>query len=275
MSIITEILHGTWLLETNDPTAYKKLADAILSGTKIPDPKPESFQVIGKTEYASDGKAVLTDQVSVIGMIGEMTKRSGLCNYGVDHVCNEFLKADRNPEVKGHIFLADGPGGNADAMPLILDLKTKLTKPVIALVERACSLHYWAVCELADHIMMANNLTAEVGSVGAMIMFEKPTNEIIMVRPKQSSMKNEGFRQALEGDTSLLEAKLEPLAIAFQNGVKANRPKVKEESLLGETYYSAEAIERGLADSIGDINKAYELVLMHAELKQFNNHNKK
>lgn len=267
MNILYEILHGTWLLESPDPQAYKKIADNILSGGSMNREKADCYSILGR--QSSDGKGGIKteDQVSVISMIGEMTKRSGMCNYGADYICQEFRKADANAEIKGHIAFFDGPGGNADAMPLFLSLKSQLTKPVVALVERACSLHYWTACELSDHIMMANDLTAEVGSIGAQIMFEKPTNEIIVIRPKQSQDKNQDFLDAIAGKPELLQAKLEPLAIAFQNGVKANRPKVKEETLHGKTYYAKEAIALGLADSIGDMQKAYNLVLTKAALK--------
>ena len=117
---------------------------------------------------------------------------------------------------------------------------------------------------------MANDLTAEVGSIGAQIMFTKPTNEIIVIRPKQSQDKNQDFLDAIAGKPELLEAKLEPLAIAFQNGVKTNRPKVKEETLHGKTYYAKDAIALGLADSVGDMQKAYNLVLAKSELRNIN-----
>lgn len=267
MNIVYEILHGTWLLESPDPQAYRNIANNILSGGSTKHEKAECYTILGKQPVGKQEGAKMEDQVSVISMIGEMTKRTGMCNYGADYICSEMLKADSNPDIKGHILFSDGPGGNADAMPLFLALKSQLTKPVVALVERACSLHYWTICELSDHIMMANDLTAEVGSIGAQISFEKPTNELIVVRPKQSHDKNEPFIQALSGNTELLEEKLEPLAIAFQKGVKTNRPNVKEETLHGKTYYAKDAIALGLADSIGNMQKAYNLVLTKAALR--------
>ena len=270
MNILYEILHGTWLLESADPQAYKNIANNIISGVPMNHEKAECYTVLGKQPVGKQEGAKMEDQVSVISMIGEMTKRTGMCNYGADYICSELLKADANPDIKGHILLTDGPGGNADAMPLFLSIKSQLTKPVVALVERACSLHYWTICELSDHIMMANDLTAEVGSIGAQIMFTKPTNEIIVIRPKQSQDKNQDFLDAIAGKPELLEAKLEPLAIAFQNGVKTNRPKVKEETLHGKTYYAKDAIALGLADSVGDMQKAYNLVLAKSELRNIN-----
>lgn len=270
MSIITEISSGTWLLEGPNLSNYKKVAETILSGGTINQEKPECYTVLGKQTPNKNGEMETTDQVSVISMIGEVTKRSGMCNYGADYICNEFRKADANPDIKGHIFYIDGPGGNADAMPLFQVLKTQINKPVVALVDRACSLHYWAAVELAEYIIMNNTLTAEVGSIGAMIFFEKPTNELIIVRPEESSDKNQGFIEAMDGKPELLQDKLKPLAIKFQNAVKMARPKVKEEDIKGKTFYAEEAIEKGLADEIGDMEKAYNLVIAKAELRNIN-----
>ncbi len=270
MSIISEILHGTWLLETTDPSAYKTIANTILGGGRLAEEKKQFYTVLSKSSVDAVGKPQAKDKVAVISMIGEMTRRGGLCSVGVEEIASELLRAENNPEIKGTIFYLDGPGGNADAMPVFQAIKSQLTKPVVALVARACSLHYWAASLLADHIMMENNLTAEVGSIGAMIMFEKPSNEIVIVRPEESSDKNQAFIEALEGDTKLLSERLKPLAVAFQNSVKENRPKVKEEDLKGKTFYADEAIQKGLADSIGDMQRAYNLVLTKAELKSTN-----
>ena len=268
MSILNEIMRGLWLLETVNPQAYKSIANNILTGGQINLEKPQCYSIIGRNEMNSRGESELKDQVSVIRMIGEITKTSGMCNYGMDYICSEFLKAEANPDIKGHILMTDGPGGNADAMPLVLALKSQLKKPVVALVDRACSLHYWTICELAEHIMMSNDLTAEVGSIGAMIAFQKPANELIIIRPEESKDKNQAMIDAREGNYELLEQKLKPLAVAFQNGVKANRPQVKAETLHGKTYYAKEAIELGLADSIGDMAQAYQVVIARSELKK-------
>lgn len=267
MSIIAEILSGTWLLESHDLQGYKNVANTILSGGRLLDEKPTCYTIIGSQKSTGGGETELINQVAVISMIGEMTRRGGACNVGVEEICSEILKAQNNPDIKGIIFYVDGPGGNADAMPVFQLISNRITKPVVGLVARACSLHYWAVSLLADHIMMENELTAEVGSVGAMIFMEKPDKDIIIIRPEESSDKNQGLIDALAGDYTILEGRLKPLAQAFQKSVLSSRPGVKEEDIKGKTFYAQEAIQRKLADSIGDMDKAYNLVLAKSEIK--------
>lgn len=265
MSIVTEILHGTWMLETMDPMGYKTIANTILSGGILGE-KPECYSIIGKPTINKDGKTETLDQVAVVSMLGEMTKRSGLCNLGADYVSSELLRAQNDDNIKGIIFLVDGPGGNADAIQFFKSIKSQITKPIVALIDRACSLHYWAACLLSDHLMLTSEMS-EVGSIGAMIVFEKPKNELIIIRPKESSDKNQGFVDALEGKYALLEEKLSFLAQDFQASVKLSRPKIADEDLKGKTFYAKDAISRGLADSIGDMDKAYNLVLAKSEIK--------
>lgn len=270
MNIISEVLRGTWLLDSPNPEHYKTLATTLLEGKFQIVEKPIAYEILHQSETMPNGDIIKTDKVAIISMIGEMTKYGGECTMGASDFVNEIARAQFDPEIKGIILFIDGPGGNADAIPLFQAIKPKITKPIVALVDRACSLHYWVAALLSEHIMLNNDFSAECGSIGAMIMYEKPNNEIIIIRPPESKDKNQGIVDALSGDYKILEDKLSVLSQRFQKDIKENRPNIKEEALYGKTYYPHEAINVGLADSIGDINKAYELVLAKAELSKIN-----
>lgn len=265
--LLSEILRGTWLLNVQDPGQYQRIASAVLDGNFKEQPKPDAFKIMGKTSYDNAGNAIVKDKVAVISMIGEMTKYDTVCSYGSEYYVSEMLKAEQDADIKGIILKLDGPGGNADALPVFEEIKPLIKKPVVALVDQACSLHYFIASVLSSHIMMSNTVTAEVGSIGVQVVFLKPEQEVIIVRPPQSKDKNQVFIDALNGDYSRLEAKLVPLAVHFQDMVKKSRPKVKEEAICGNTYYADEAIKVGLADSIGTLSDAYNLVIAKAELK--------
>ncbi|EKB56584.1 Clp protease/crotonase-like domain-containing protein [Bergeyella zoohelcum] len=268
MNLISEIIRGTWLLEGANLQHYEKVAKAILENASVKKIEPQSYSYISKQEITSKGEVIEVDKVAVVSMIGEMTKYGGACSFGANYYTNEILKANANPEIKGIILSIDGPGGNADAITLFQSIKSKIKKPVIALVDRACSLHYWIASMLSDHIMLGNDFTSECGSIGAMIVFQKPKDEIIIIRPPESQDKNEDVINALAGNYEGLEKRLSIISQRFMNDVKTYRPQVKDEALHGKTYLAKEAIKVGLADSIGDMDKAYNLVLTLFELKQ-------
>lgn len=268
MNLVSEILRGTWLLDTPNPEQYKTLATSILSGKALGNKlDAKAYEVIYQEEL-HNGNVEKINKVALIQMIGEMSKYGGDCTYGATDFVTEILRAEKDDSIKGIILFLDGPGGNADAITVFQEIKSKLTKPVVALVDRACSLHYWVASLLSQHIMLNNDFSAECGSIGAMIMFQKPEQELIIIRPPESQDKNQGIVDALAGDYQKLEERLSILSQRFQKEVKENRPKVKDEALHGKTYLGQEAIDVGLADSIGDINKAYNLVLTMSELNQ-------
>lgn len=264
---LSEITAGTWLIAPENIPQYQQIARTILSGGFVNEVKPELSTIIGKEVSNSRGESILQDQVGVVEMIGAMTKYSGPCNIGAIEIAGEMLRLDANSNVQAHVIVFDGPGGNADAMPVFHELKKKLTKCVVGYVEKADSLHLWAALVLCDKIVIANNLTAEMGSVGVLVAFDKSAKEVIYVRPPESQDKIQEYISAFEGDTSLLEEKLSPLAKHFQNGVKSTRPNVPDEALHGKTYVGKEAIKIGFADVMGDMQKAYNMAITLSKLQ--------
>ncbi|MBP8085383.1 MAG: hypothetical protein KAY28_04450, partial [Cloacibacterium sp.] len=251
-NLLTEFQNGVWLIETNNPEHYSDIVNKIKAGAFVNEKQEQFYSVIGKeTTNRTTGQSEMKDQVAVISMIGEMTKYNTWCSLGAQGYVNEILQAQNNPDIKGIILKIDGPGGNADAIAEFANIKNLITKPVVALVDKAFSLHYWVAALFGDRIMMNNNITAGVGSIGAMLSFNKPKDEIIMIRPEESADKNQEFLDALEGNYEKIQAKLSVLAQKFQNGVKLARPNVDDSALSGKTYFAEEAIQLGLADEMG------------------------
>lgn len=268
-NLLTEFQNGVWLIETNNPEHYSDIVNKIKAGAFVNEKQEQFYSVIGKeTTNRTTGQSEMKDQVAVISMIGEMTKYNTWCSLGAQGYVNEILQAQNNPDIKGIILKIDGPGGNADAIAEFANIKNLITKPVVALVDKAYSLHYWIAALFGDRIMMNNNITAGVGSIGAMIGFIKPKDELIMIRPEESADKNQDFIDALDGNYEKMQAKLSVLAQKFQNAVKTARPNVDESTLTGKTYFAEEAIANGLADEMGSLESAYNWILAKSEINK-------
>ena len=268
-NLLTEIQTGIWLIETNSPEHYSEIVKQIKLGAFVNEKQEKFYSVIGKeATNRQTGQSEMKDQVAVISMIGEMTKYNSWCSLGAQGYVNEILSAQNNPDIKGIILKIDGPGGNADAIAEFDNIKNLITKPVVSLVDKAYSLHYWVAAMFGDKIMMNNNITAGVGSIGAMLSFNKPKDEIIMIRPEESADKNQEFLDALEGNYEKIQAKLSVLAQKFQNGVKLARPNVEESTLSGKTYFAEEAIQLGLADEMGSLESAYNWIIAKSEINK-------
>ena len=268
-NLLTEIQTGIWLIETNSPEHYSEIVKQIKLGAFVNEKQEKFYSVIGKeATNRQTGQSEMKDQVAVISMIGEMTKYNSWCSLGAQGYVNEILSAQNNPDIKGIILKIDGPGGNADAIAEFANIKNLITKPVVSLVDKAYSLHYWVAAMFGDKIMMNNNITAGVGSIGAMLSFNKPKDEIIMIRPEESADKNQEYLDALEGNYEKIQAKLSVLAQKFQNGVKLARPNVEESALSGKTYFAEEAIQLGLADEMGSLESAYNWIVAKSEINK-------
>ena len=266
-ALLNEISTGIFLMEAPSVSGYKEIISGIRTGQFQKEEAQVFSNLMGEASVnPSNNEPELINKVAVISFEGELTKSSAMCNVGADLLISRILHYNNDASVKGFIFKMDGPGGNAAVIPMFQELKSKIKKPVIAVVEKACSLHYYIAAILADQIIMGNDFTAECGSIGAMIMFEKPDKELIMIRPPQSFDKNEELIQALDGNYELLEKRLMPLAERFMADVKASRPQVTEEVLHGKVLYAKDAIKNGLADMIGNIEVAYKLVIARSEL---------
>ena len=269
MNILSEILRGSWFLYSQNIERYSGLASGLLSGkfSVLGREKSSAVSILSEEE-SHRGEILRKNKVAMISMVGEMTKYNTDCNYGAEYFSSEIKKYLLDSEIKGIILMMDGPGGNADAIPLFQELKPLINKPIISLVDKACSLHYWVSALLSGHIMLSNDFMAECGSIGSMVVFEKPKDELVIIRPPESRDKNQAVVDALEGNYEKIEQRLSVLSQRFQREVRESRPMVKEEALLGKTYFGQEAIDMGLADSIGGVEQAYQWVLAKAELSK-------
>ena len=264
---LSEINSSVWLLDPRQSASYQKILNTILSGGFVNETKAEMNALMGENKILPNGETQLINKVAVIDFVGALTKNGGPCSYGALDIASLILKLNSDPSIEGFIFFFDGPGGSADAYPVFEQLSKKITKPVVGLIDQACSLHYWTAVTLCDRLMMTNELTAEVGSVGALISFDKEMKDIIIVTAPESYDKVAEFKAAQGEDYSLLEAKLSSLAKPFMASVKASRPNIPDEALHGKTYGAKEAIKLGMVDSLGDIDKAYSTVLTLAKLQ--------
>jgi protease-4 len=188
-------------------------------------------------------------------------------------------RANDDNSVKAIVMYLDGPGGSTSAISPFVDFATRKKKPVVALVDDAYSLHYWTAVAVADHIMAENTINSGVGSVGVYVSFmdvrgyyKEKGITLHEIYSDHSEHKNEAFRLALEGKYEKIKTEmLNPLAVKFQEAVRAGRPNLKEEPgvLTGKTFYAEEALELGMIDSIGSLQRAFHLASALAEIKNY------
>lgn len=253
--IVSQILAG-------EEVSFDRYTDML---TTIVGPERETIRT------DEDGNIDIPDgSYAIVNMKGPVIKYGDWCNWGADEITRALYKMNSIPAIKGIILDTDGPGGSVSAIGPFLEFAKNKQKPVVALIDMAASLHYWTTVAVSDHMMVDNNVSAMVGSVGVVISFAdtKPYYEekgIVFheIYPPESEDKNLSFRNALDGDyKKIIEEHLSPLARKFQNAVRSGRPNLKEKEgvLTGKTFYAEEALDLGMIDSIGSMTAAMDEV---------------
>lgn len=220
--------------------------------------------------YWNDEELADDDQiVNVVVIDGPVTRDGDGCSYGSKDQRDQILYANSIPQVVGHIFILNTPGGAASARidyeQAIADCREK-GKPTVAWVDGLCCSAGQLVASLCDRTIVMNGRHT-MGCIGTMCAFWGVANntvnrdgfryiELVSVT---SPDKNAEYREATEGKTEKLQAELDKLGEEFRETVRQNRPLVKEEHLTGKTF-DAQDVMGALVDEIGDYNRAIECV---------------
>ena len=283
--LLNEIARGFWFMSFEGLQTWGPIAHKIMNG--------EEFTLNGGQEpkalvsYISDsGRQVSPDEngnipsgtIAIVDMIGAIVKYGDWCTYGADEIVAALKANDANPNVIAQILNIDGPGGAVSAIGPFVEFGLTKKKPVIGLVDLCCSAHLYAAVSCTDHIMAANNISATIGSIGVVLSWVENREYLTKtfgyvfheVYPEESKDKNQAFALAMKGDYDMIKTEmLSPMAIKFQNAVKAARPNLKVNTpglLTGKTFAAEAALESGLIDSIGSPTKAIEMAIMKSEM---------
>jgi len=220
--------------------------------------------------YWNDEELADDDEiVNVVVIDGPVTRDGDGCSYGSKDHRDQILYANTIPQVKGHIFIINTPGGAASARidyeQAIADCREK-GKPTVAWVDGLCASAGQLVASLCDRTIVMNGRNT-MGCIGTMCAFwAVPHNTVdqdgyryIELVSVTSPDKNAEIREAADGKTEKLQAELNKLGEEFRETVRQNRPLVKEEHLTGKTF-DADEVMGALVDEIGDYNRAIECV---------------
>lgn len=220
--------------------------------------------------YWNDEELADDDQiVNVVVIDGPVTRDGDGCSYGSKDQRDQIMYANTIPQVVGHIFILNTPGGAASARidyeQAIDDCREK-GKPTVAWVDGLCCSAGQLVASLCDRTIVMNGRHT-MGCIGTMCAFwgvanntvDKNGYRYIELVSVTSPDKNAEYREATEGKTEKLQAELDKLGEEFRETVRQNRPLVKEEHLTGKTF-DAQDVMGALVDEIGDYNRAIECV---------------
>lgn len=207
--------------------------------------------------------------VNVVVIDGPVTRDGDGCSYGSKDHRDQITYANTIPQVKGHIFIINTPGGAASARidyeQAIADCREK-GKPTVAWVDGMCCSAGQLVAALCDRTIVMNGKDT-MGCIGTMCAFwavphdnvDRDGYRYIELVSVTSPDKNIEYREAAEGKYAKMQAELDKLGEEFRETVRQYRPLVKDEHLTGKTFDAADVMG-ALVDEVGDYARAIQAV---------------
>lgn len=288
--LLSAILKSSWFIHPEYVESHMPIIANILSKSDITASVPKDKNLIedenaqpyalvggkivnvqGSLRRGIDYNSVPSGSVAVIPVKGVLMKDDeDDCGYfiaGTATLTKRLQEADNHPNISGIILNFDTPGGTIDGIQAFADSIKAAKKPVVGFIDGLCASAGVYGASSCDYII-ANNITAEIGSIGVMMSFidaqpyyEKLGFKFHEVYSSLSPDKNKGHQEAKKGNYELvIKEGLDPYAQIFRNQVKSNRPAVTEESMTGKLYIAEEALKRGLIDEIGNIEVAVKKI---------------
>lgn len=220
--------------------------------------------------YWNDEELAEDDEiVNVIVVDGPVTRDGGGCSYGTKDFRDMVIYANTIPQVVGHIFWINTPGGESacrndyDAM---IDDCRKNGKPTVAFVDGMCCSSGVNLASRCDRTIVMNPKD-DFGCIGSMAAFwatpdgaiDRDGTRYIEIVGDNSPEKNDWWREAAEGNYEKLREIINKDTDEFHQTVRENRPLVKAEMLTGKVFEAQELIP-ALVDEIGDMNRAIQAV---------------
>ena len=221
--------------------------------------------------YWNDEELAEDDEiVNVIVVDGPVTRDGGGCSYGTKDFRDWVMYANTIPQVVGHIFWINTPGGESacrnDYDMMIADCREK-GKPTVAFVDGMCCSSGVNLASRCDRTIVMNPKD-DFGCIGSMAAFwatpdgaidSQDGSRFIEIVGDQSPDKNDWYREAAEGNYEKLREMINKDTEEFHQTVRENRPLVTADMLTGKVFEAQEVIP-ALVDEIGDMNRAIQAV---------------
>lgn len=229
-----------------------------------------NIHTIERHLYWNDEELADDDQViDVVYIDGPVTRDGGACTYGTKDFRDQVLYANTIPQVIGHLFIINTPGGETDCRKdydlIISDCRAK-GKHTVAFVDGMCCSSGVNLASRCDRTVVMNPKD-DYGCIGSMAAFwatpdgavDQDGSRYVEIVGDESPEKNDWWREAAAGDYEKLRALVNKDTNDFIDTVRENRPLV-EDSMLTGVVFEAQEVMPALVDEIGDTNRAIECI---------------
>lgn len=173
----------------------------------------------------------------------------------VDDIAADLDQAEEAKDVRAMVLDFDSPGGMVLGTPELADRISQVDKPIFSFTRSLiASAAYW-LASSTDGIFSTE--TANIGSIGVYI----PVHDMSMRYAqagikveliKAGKLKGMGYPGTAMSDAGRehLQERVNKIYGMFTDHVKRNRGDISADTMQGQVFMGAEAMERGLIDGI-------------------------
>lgn len=266
-----------------------KYKDEIIAELKEKmDVKPEKdIKAVSMKKYTKAPKAkrkhkgLAKDKIAIVYAQGDIvTGKGDSKQIGSDVISKALRKAREDSTIKAIVFRINSPGGSALASEIIwreVKLASQV-KPVIAsMSDLAASGGYYIACAADTIVAHENTITGSIGVFGVLFNGEKFLNKklgITVDREKTNKHADYGsFTRALdEYEKNVIQKEINSIYDNFISHVAEGRNMTTEEVHeigQGRVWSGVNAMEIGLIDVFGGLEKAIEIAVEMAGLDHY------
>lgn len=208
--------------------------------------------------------------VAVLNLKGPVMKYSQMCGpQGTVDIAADLKAIEQNPNIIGTVMIVESGGGQSYAMKPLTDQMDASTKPIVVLGGNVIASAAYGISVHANEIIV-DHPRAVIGSIGTMVSLQnvQPALEKMGVQfheiyATKSTLKNQSYIQALEGNYDKIRSEIDLLNEDFIADIKSSRPGISSTDktiFAGEIYSALQAVELGMIDAIGNLDMAISRV---------------
>ncbi|WP_140938708.1 signal peptide peptidase SppA [Sphingobacterium lumbrici] len=265
-----------------DAKLYKdELLDEIKDRLKID--KDKDISAVSLLAYSPKGKASKSkNKIAVLYAYGNIVDGEGtIGSIGGDKLSRELRKLRKDDGIQGIVLRVNSPGGSALASDMIwreVDLIRKVKPVMVSMGDYAASGGYY-IAAAADSIFAEENtLTGSIGVFGVIPNFKGLLNDKLGIHVdevstgKFSNLMSDVDRPMSAEERSIVQMEVGRVYNTFMQRVADGR-KISIERVdsigQGRVWTGSQALELGLVDKIGDVQRAVQAVAYKAKLTDY------
>lgn len=255
--IIEEVYCRPWLIKPSAHASIRRLIESRIS-------KDYQAGMFHMEQEEDDGILTMRGNVAVISIEGTILRKASaferMCGaIGTEEVEAAVMSASTDYRCAGIFIDVDSPGGTVGGTPeLGAAIKAAgKSKPMMAFTGgRMCSAAYWLAAGAGEIVASPS---ADVGSIGVYLpwedwskAYEEAGVTVDLIRNEGADLKGAGYQGTVltKAQRDDCQKRVDQIAAMFHAHVEANRGPMDPDTFRGQSFLAAEALERGLIDSI-------------------------